>query len=205
MYYYFYLDQSRWIRAAKRAFPSMDSRRRTQLRLLRQTTENGLLRIILFIIKGKINAILLNMTMLQGAALPTLQHASWDALEADISMTTGRARFRPIGHRLTTKRAQTDSHESRTPIGHLMQLCPELPQHGTEYENSERARSHKRQGYEKRKVHTLRGSSNNNPRGKSCRAYFSPKIYVVPLFLFSRNYPQHTWVPTHPCPLLCTV
>jgi hypothetical protein len=80
---------------------------------------------------------------LQGATLPALQHASYGALEADISMTTGRARLRPIAQRLTKDGAQQDRRENRTPIGHHMQLFPELPQHGTEYENSQRARSHK--------------------------------------------------------------
>lgn len=90
-------------------------------------------------------------------------------------MTNGRARLRPIADRVTNVGAQPDSCESRTLIGDPMQLFPELPQHGTEYENSQRARSHKCQGYEKRKVHMLRGSSIR----VNCRSYFSPKIYVV--------------------------
>lgn len=120
---------------------------------------------------------------LQRAALPTLQHASWDALEADTSMTNGRARLRPIAQRVTNERAQPDSHESRTLIGDPMQLFPELPQHGTEYENSQRARSHKCQGYEKRKVHMLRGSSNT--KGKAVGLTFHPKytLYCTTVFI----------------------
>lgn len=135
--------------------------------------------------------------------MPSLQHASWDALEADISMTTGRARFRPIARRLTNERAQRDSHESRTPIGRSMQLFPELPQHGMEYENSQRARSHKCEGYERRKVHILRGSSNNILRGQAAGLTFHPKytlyhcFYLAETTLNKPGFPQPSSVTLH--------
>jgi hypothetical protein len=115
-------------------------------------------------------------------------------------MATGRARLRPTAQRLTNDGAQQDSRESRTPIGHHMQLFPELPQHGTEYENSQRERSHKQLEYEKRKVHTFRGSSNNT-KGTIAVLTFHPKYTLYHCFYLAQTIPNKPGFPYSACPL----
>ena len=101
-------------------------------------------------------------------------------------MATGRARLRPTAQRLTNDGAQQDSRESRTPIGHHMQLFPELPQHGTEYE--------------KRKVHTFRGSSNNT-KGTIAVLTFHPKYTLYHCFYLAQTIPNKPGFPYSACPL----